>query len=149
MERECVDLPFWGYLRLLYDRQQPMRAAVPLANAGRRAASQCVTNDGSWPTSFGRARYRYRSGIDMSLRASAHAGVAIHSPKCSLISEFSDKPELFRKRIPTVASLLRNDMNFLTYWRAGQCDPPFLLGETDLVHGTKCAAWGLFSCCLT
>ena len=30
-----------------YDSSQPMRAAVPPANAGRRAASQRVTNDGS------------------------------------------------------------------------------------------------------
>ena len=37
----------WRMNEFTYDSSQPMRAAVPPANAGRRAASQCVTNDGS------------------------------------------------------------------------------------------------------
>ena len=55
-----------------------------------------------------------RLSKNLSLRASAHTGVvtegnahgAIRPPKCFVFIKFSDKPSLFRERIPTVACVI-------------------------------------------
>ena len=59
------------------------------------------------------AKWRYfLLSKNLSLRASAHAGVAIRSPNVPFLSTFLENQPLLWERIPTVASLPRNDIAF-------------------------------------
>ena len=64
---------------------------------------------------------RLKLSKKLSLRASAHTGVAIRSPKQSDFILMFGKTAALKVRIPTVASLPRNDKElFDTHERPGQ-----------------------------